>query len=63
MADSKIAADSDLFNTLGYKRKLRAPEIMSALTPTADIAVIAPGAKFGFQYSWIVTPRLLRSDC
>ncbi len=35
-----------LTSAIGYKRKLRAPEIMSALTPTADIAVIAPGAKF-----------------
>ncbi len=37
MADSKIAADSDLFNTLGYKQTCSRPILESALPPGADI--------------------------
>ncbi len=47
----------------GYKQTCRRPKSRSALTPTADIAVIAPGTMFRFPNPWIVTPRLLRSGC
>ena len=37
MADSKIAANSDLFNTLSYERTFGRPKSTSALPPTSDI--------------------------
>jgi hypothetical protein len=39
MADSKIATDSDLFNTLGYEQTSSRPKSTSALPPKADILV------------------------
>ena len=38
MADSKIAADSDLFNTLGYKQTSSLPKSISALPPKTDVS-------------------------
>ena len=46
MADSKIAADSDLFNTLGYKQTPSRPKSMSALPSTPDIRALIQRPRF-----------------